>query len=133
MEATQVTERSEQLELALERITKWQNDGTLDNIDKLLHFLNAALDSMTPEIVDGLVGTLVELMELGDQFMQSKLFKLAPDILTTTENMLAEPPQSKPGLRHLMKSIREPEVQTGMQFMIGFMREVGKGIQASQK
>ncbi|QQE81002.1 DUF1641 domain-containing protein [Alicyclobacillus sp. SO9] len=116
------------LELAVDRLVQWQEDGTLDNLDKLIHFLNAALDSMTPEIVDGLVTTVVQLMELGDQLMQSKLFKMLPDILNITDTMLTDPPKSKHGVRHVVKTFREPEIQDGLQLMLGFLREVGKGL-----
>lgn len=116
------------LELLVDRLMKWQEDGTLDNVDRLIHFLNAALDSMTPEIVDGLVGTVVQLLELGDQFMQSRLFKMVPDILNTTDAVLTDAPKSKRGIGPLMKAFREPEIQGGMQLMLGFLREMGKGI-----
>lgn len=137
MEATehdvQSNERSVQLEQAIDRISKWQEDGTLDNLEKILHFVNAALDSMTPEIVDGLVGTVVQVMEVGDQLLQSRLFKMAPDILSTSDAILANPPKTQHGLWQLMKTVRDPEVQDGMQLMLGVLREVGRGINGKQK
>ena len=121
-----IASRDEKLELALDRIAKWETDGTLENIDTLVHLLNATLNSMTPEIVDGLVGTVVGVMELGDQVLQSKLYKKAPEMLTITEAILTEPPKSKPGIRQLMKTFREPDVQNGLNAMLGLLRELGK-------
>ncbi len=123
-----ISDRKEKLELALDRIAKWETDGTLENIDTLVHLFNAALNSMTPEIIDGLVGTAVDVIELGDQFLQSKLYKVAPEVLTVTEAILTEPPKSKPGVRHLMKTFREPEVQNGLNVILGLLRELGKAV-----
>lgn len=126
-----ISEREEKLELALDRIAKWETDGALENIDTVVHLLNAALNSMTPEIVDGMVATIVGVMELGDQFLQSKLYKAAPEALAVTEAILTEPPQAKLGVWQLMKTLREPEVQNGLNVMLALMRELGKAVKTS--
>lgn len=126
MSIVDVLERQQKLELALDTVAKWETDGTLENLDTLVHLFNAALNSMTPEIVDGLVGTLVGVMELGDQLLQSKLYKMAPELLTATEAILTEPPKSKLGVRQLVRTLREPEVQTGLNVMLALVREIGK-------
>ena len=131
MSVVDASERQEKLDHALDRISKWETDGTLENIDTLVHLLNAVLNSMTPQIVDGLVGTVVGVMELGDQFLQSKLYKAAPEALAVTEAILAEPPKSKPGVWQLMKTLREPEVHNGINVMLGLLRELGKAVKTS--
>lgn len=126
-----VSDRKEKLEFALDRIAKWEADGTLENIDTLVHLFNAVLNAMTPEIVDGLVGTAVEVVELGDQFLQSKLYKTAPELLAVTETILTEPPKHKPGVWQLMKTFREPEVQNGLNVMLELLRGLGKVVKTS--
>ncbi|WDL98418.1 DUF1641 domain-containing protein [Alicyclobacillus sp. ALC3] len=126
MSIVDVSERQQKLELALDTVAKWETDGSLENLDTLVHLFNAALNSMTPEIVDGLVGTLVGVMELGDQLLQSKLYKMAPELLTATEAILTEPPKSKLGVRQFMRTLKEPEVQTGLNVMLALVREIGK-------
>ncbi len=126
MSIVDVSERQQKLELALDTVAKWETDGTLENLDTLVHLFNAALNSMTPAIVDGLVGTLVGVMEFGDQLLQSKLYKMAPELLTAMEAILTEPPESKLGVRQFMRTLKEPEVQTGLNLMLALVREIGK-------
>ncbi|MCF8565400.1 DUF1641 domain-containing protein [Alicyclobacillus tolerans] len=123
-----IQQRGEYLEQALRRVARWEEDGTLDNVDTLLHFLNAALNSMTPEIVGGLVGSLVEMMELGDQVTQSRMFKAAPAMISAADDAISNPPQAQHGVRHLVQSIRDPDVQSGLQILLHLLRVLGKGM-----
>lgn len=123
------TERNASLDHLMKRITTWEENGTLDNLDRLLHFVNAALDSMTPEIIDGLVNTIVQVVEVGDQVLQSKVFKLAPTMIEETEQTLSSPPQhTKHEFRHMYQQLKDPEVQDGLELIIGLLRTIGREV-----
>lgn len=124
----EVTERNEQLELAMQRVAKWEEDGTLEQVDRVLHLLKAAMDSMTPEIVEGMIGSIVSLVELGDQVMNSKVMDIVPSMLATVDTIVANPPEKQHGVTKLMKRMRDPEVQDGLQFMMEFVKAIGHGV-----
>lgn len=123
-----MTEENVQLQHALERIAMWEEDGTLEKVDRVLHLLKAALDSFTPEIVEGLVGTIANLAELGDQLMNSKVMDIVPGLLSTADTIVENPPKEQRGVTKLMKRLRDPEVQDGLQVIMEFVKAIGQGV-----
>jgi|GEM_PF-6368956 len=121
-------EQNLELRQAVARVAKWEEDGTLERVDRLLHFLNAAVDSFTPEIVESLVETISTLVELGDKMMQSRLMDLVPVLMTAADTVGTKTPETKRGMTKLMKRLRDPEVQDGLQFMLEFVKAIGQGV-----
>ncbi|QSO53655.1 hypothetical protein JZ785_07375 [Alicyclobacillus curvatus] len=120
--STQLTD----LAPTLRRLQQWETDGTLDHLDKVLHFVNAALDSMTPEIVSSLVQMVARGMETADASMHSKMVQMAPRVFESVEHALSAPAiHEKHELRHLLQLLKDPAVQDGLEIVFHVLRGFG--------
>lgn len=110
----------------LVRFEQWETDGTLKHVDEVFKFMNAAFDSLTPEIVGSLVKSLAKWLETADVAMHSEITKLGPAVLTGLDEALREPiAQQKHELRHLLVLLKDKEVQDGLDIVFQLLRTLG--------
>ncbi len=116
----------------MDRIMTWQEDGTMDKLEEVIRVLRAALEAFTPDIVQTLVNTVSKLLDLADRLMASELFRQFPDMLVDLDAVLSNPPsRADHEFRQLARTLREPDVQDGLELVMELLRRAGRGARTS--
>ncbi|RIV29302.1 hypothetical protein D2Q93_00095 [Alicyclobacillaceae bacterium I2511] len=116
----------------MDRVVGWQADGTIDRLEGVIRLLRAALEAFTPDIVQSLVNTVAKLIDLADRLMASEVFRQFPDMLVDLDAVLSSPPgRSDHEFRQLARTMREPDIQDGLELVMELLRRAGRGARTS--
>ena len=119
------SEPMEDLITVLDRVQQWSSDGTFDNVDRLLRFVNALMDSATTETIVHLMKVVTPLAELADRLLTSDIGQRLPDLLDAMDDLQQHPvPYQKHEIRHLMQALRDPETQMGINYALELLRKL---------
>lgn len=113
------------LEPLMERLIRWEQEGTMENLERTLRFVSVLLDNLTPKMVEDTVRRLASLVELADKLATSEVMPV-PRMLDDVESLLGHPPVvQKRELRHLWHELNDPDAQAGLELVLGLLKVAG--------
>lgn len=116
---------TEELTPLFTRFLRWEREGTLENLEQVLRAVSALMDILSPELVEKMVRMVASALELADTVAHSEVLPIVA-MLQDVEGLLSNPPsRSKHEVRQLMKSLRDPDVQNGVELALGLLKLVG--------
>ena len=111
---------------ALERLARWEREGTLDHLERALKALTVVIDMLTPEIVEGAVRQLAGALELADRVAHSEVLPVV-DVLNDVQTLLREPVQvHRHELRHLWHELHDRDALSGLELALGLLKLAGQ-------
>lgn len=117
---------SERLQPLTERLIRWEQEGTMANLERVLRFVSVLLDNMTPQMVEDTVRRVAALLELADKLATSEVMPVAR-MLDDVESLLREPPVvQKRELRHLWHELNDPDAEAGLELVLGLLKVAGR-------
>ncbi len=117
----------------LERVMRLERGGALERVEQIANLIVSALDALTPAILISLVTKMARGMEMADTASQLEIIKRLPDMLYQLNDLVVRPPvhkQKSEALR-LVKAMKDPEVQDGLELMIELLKKVGRYCEAN--
>lgn len=115
------------LERVLDAVETLDKSGALNTLVDLAGFLQAATDSLTPEVLSGVVRKVGDTVLLLDQLSEATAM-LTPGLLSALQAAQQEIPARpvRGGLLPLLRAVNDPDTQAGLQFMLGILRHWGR-------
>ncbi|WP_458187764.1 DUF1641 domain-containing protein [Haladaptatus sp. NG-WS-4] len=115
---------------AMQTLVRLQESGTLDELGQLADLISLVSGALDDEMVATLVGAGSSLGEVADTASD-------PDTIRGMETLLhavgdASDPESPPeqvGMVGMFRALRDPEVQTGLGFMLAIAKALGRDVQ----
>jgi uncharacterized protein YjgD (DUF1641 family) len=123
--AESVGENGAELQEALDTLVDLQRSGTLDELAELGDVVSLGTSAMTDEMVRSLAGTGSSLGELADTAAQDE----TRDGLAAMLNSLSAAERaetSQIGMVGLMKTIRDPDIQHGLGYLLAIAKALGQ-------
>ncbi|WP_458208473.1 DUF1641 domain-containing protein [Haladaptatus sp. NG-SE-30] len=125
-----VGENGTELADALETLVRLQESGTLDELAQLADLVSLLSGALDDEMVATLVGAGSSLGEVADTASD-------PDTIRGMETLLhavgdasdPETPPERVGMVGMLRATRDPEVQTGLGFMLAIAKALGRDVQ----
>ncbi|SEK45587.1 DUF1641 domain-containing protein [Haloferax larsenii] len=125
--ASSVGENAEDLESALQTLVRLEQTGTLDELAQIadaVTLLTAALDD---EMVATLAKTGSSLGEVADTASDPDTVRSIQTMLRGMGDAGSEPPKQT-GTLGMVRSLRDPDVQRGMHFLLALARGIGSDL-----
>ncbi|ELZ86535.1 hypothetical protein C453_06526 [Haloferax elongans ATCC BAA-1513] len=125
--ASSVGENAEDLESALQTLVRLEQTGTLDELAQIadaVTLLTAALDD---EMVATLAKTGSSLGEVADTASDPDTVHAIQTMLRGMGDAGSEPPKQT-GTLGMVRSLRDPDVQRGMHFLLALARGIGSDL-----
>jgi uncharacterized protein YjgD (DUF1641 family) len=124
-------ENADEMAEAIETLGRLQRSGTLDDIVELLDTLSLVSAAMDDEMVTNLAATGTRLGEIADTAADDDVARSLESLLEALGEAGDHPPES-PGVLGLVRAMRDPEVKTGMGFLIGIARALGRDLREGE-
>jgi uncharacterized protein YjgD (DUF1641 family) len=121
-------ENADEMAEAIETVGRLQRSGTLDDVVELLDTLALVSAAMDDEMVTNLAATGTRLGEIADTAAEDDVARSLESLLEAIGEAGDQPPES-PGVIGLVRAMRDPEVKTGMGFLVGVARALGRDLQ----
>ncbi|MFB6130015.1 MAG: DUF1641 domain-containing protein [Salinigranum sp.] len=125
--AAAVGERGDDLRAALETVVELQRTGTLDELAAVADVLSLASDALTDDMVAELASTGSSLGEVADVAAEPGTVRGLQAALRAVGEASDDPPE-KVGTLGLLRATRDPDVQTGLGFLIAVARALGRDL-----
>lgn len=119
-----VGENADELDSALEKVLRLERAGTLDELADLADATTLLTSAMDDEMVMRLARTGSSLGEVAETAGDPDTVRGVETMLRAVGDAGGEPPEQL-GTLGLLKSLRDPEVQRGMGFMVALARGIG--------
>lgn len=120
-----VGENADDLSAAVETLVGLQRDGTLDDLAALGDVVSLGSAALDDEMVTSLAHTGGRLGELADVAADDETARGLQTLLTAVGAANAGD-ADQVGPVGLVRALRDPEVQTGMGFLVALARELGR-------
>lgn len=120
-----VGENAEDLSAAVETLVRLQRDGTLDDLAALGDLVALGSAALDDDMVTGLAHRGERLGELADVAADDDTARGLQTMLMAVGTASASDPE-RVGPVGLVRALREPEVQTGMGFLVQLARALGQ-------
>jgi uncharacterized protein YjgD (DUF1641 family) len=121
-------ENATELAEAIETLAQLQRSGTLDDVLALADTLSLVTAALDDEMVMNLTKTGSRLGELADAAADDDVAGSLESVLQAVGEA-GEQPAEAPGFIGLVKAMRDPEVQTGLGFVLAIARALGRDLQ----
>jgi uncharacterized protein YjgD (DUF1641 family) len=121
-------ENATELAEAIETLARLQRSGTLDDVLALADTLSLVTAALDDEMVMTLTQTGSRLGELADTAADDDVAGSLESVLQAVGEAGDQPPEA-PGIIGLVKAMRDPEVQTGLGFVLAIARALGRDLQ----
>jgi uncharacterized protein YjgD (DUF1641 family) len=118
-------ENAEELAAAIEGMARLQRSGTLDDLLAVADVLSLATNAMDDDMVTTLAGTGSRLGEVVDTAADEDVARGLESTLAAVGEASAEPPREI-GAVGLLRAMRDPEVRTGMGFLVQLAGAIGR-------
>lgn len=118
-------ENATELAEAIETLADLQRSGTLDDVLALADTLSLATAALDDEMVTNLTETGSRLGELADTAADEEVAQSLESVLTAVGEA-GEQPSESPGLLGLGRALRDPDVRTGLGFMLAVAKALGR-------
>ncbi len=122
----QVLDQQATLRVLLDQLSRWQQDGTWDAVTNLMGLARALQDSLNPLMIERLMTTGTQLGTLVNQLLTDGVAEAALGALRQLGDAQAEARTDprRVTLGSLLRVIKDPEMQTGIKTLIGFLRRL---------
>ncbi|SEO57949.1 Uncharacterized conserved protein YjgD, DUF1641 family [Halogranum amylolyticum] len=120
-----VGENADDLSAAIETLVGLQRDGTLDDLAALGDLVSLGSAALDDEMVTSLAHTGGRLGELADTAADDDTARGVGTLLTAVGAANATDAEQV-GPVGIVRALRDPEVQTGMGFVVALARELGR-------
>ena len=127
--AGEVGENAGELESALQKLIRLERDGTLDELAQAADAITLATSAMDDEMVTKLAKTGGSLGEVADTASDPDTVRAIQTMLRAMGEAGSEPPK-RTGTIGMVRQLRDPEVQRGMNFLLALARGIGADIDA---
>ncbi|MFB6165250.1 MAG: DUF1641 domain-containing protein [Haloarculaceae archaeon] len=114
---------------AIEGLARLQRSGTLDDLLALADVAALATAAFDDTMVESLTATGTRLGELADVAADDDVADGLESVLRAVGEAEGQPAEA-PGLLGLARSMRDPEVQRGMGFVLAIARALGREAEA---
>lgn len=121
-------ENATELAEAIETLARLQRSGTLDDVLALADALSVVSAGLNDEMVMKLTETGTRLGELADTAADDDVARSLESVLRAVGEAGEQPPAA-PGTLGLLKATRDPEVRTGLGFLLAVARALGRDMQ----
>ncbi|WP_396610313.1 DUF1641 domain-containing protein [Haloferax sp. S1W] len=125
--ATSVGENAEDLESALQTLVRLEQTGTLDELAQIADAVTLLTAAMDDEMVADLAKTGSSLGEVADTASDPDTVRAIQTMLRGMGEAGSEPPK-RTGTIGMVRSLRDPEVQRGMHFLLALARGIGSDL-----
>ncbi|WP_411962761.1 DUF1641 domain-containing protein [Haloferax sp. YSMS24] len=122
--AGEVGENAGELESALQKLVRLEQDGTLDELAQAADAITLATSAMDDEMVMKLAKTGSSLGEVADTASDPDTVRAIQTMLRAMGEAGSEPPK-RTGTIGMVRQLRDPEVQRGMNFLLALARGIG--------
>ncbi|AQL44592.1 hypothetical protein BV210_17090 [Halorientalis sp. IM1011] len=112
---------------AIETLARLQRSGTLDDVLALADTLSLLTAAMDDEMVQNLTATGSRLGELADTAADEDVAGSLESVLEAVGEA-GDQPAEPPGVVGMVKAMRDPDVQSGMGFMLAVARALGQDL-----
>ena len=120
-------ENAGDLAQAIETLARLQRSGTLDDVLALADTLSLLTAAMDDEMVQNLTATGSRLGELADTAADEDVAGSLESVLEAVGEA-GDQPAEPPGVVGMVKAMRDPDVQSGMGFMLAVARALGQDL-----
>lgn len=118
-------ENASELADALESLARLQRTGTLDDVVAMADLVSLMSGALDDEMVMTLAETGTRLGELADTAADDDVV-VGLDAMLQAVGEASDQPAQAPGVVGLLNSLRDPEVQRGMGFLLAIARALGR-------
>ncbi|KAB1192088.1 DUF1641 domain-containing protein [Haloferax sp. MBLA0076] len=125
--AGEVGENAGELESALEKLIRLERDGTLDELTQAADAITLATSALDDEMVVKLAKTGSSLGEVADTASDPDTVRAIQTMLRGMGEAGSEPPK-RTGTIGMVRQLRDPEVQRGMNFLLALARGIGSDL-----
>jgi uncharacterized protein YjgD (DUF1641 family) len=125
--ATSVGENAADLDSALQTLVRLQQTGTLDELAQAADAITLATSALDDEMVMKLAKTGSSLGEVADTASDPETVQAIQTMLRAMGEAGSEPPK-RTGTLGMVRQLRDPEVQRGMNFLLALARGIGNDI-----
>ncbi|WP_416839052.1 DUF1641 domain-containing protein [Haloferax sp. DFSO52] len=122
--AGEVGDNAGELEGALQKLIRLERDGTLDELAQAADAITLATSAMDDEMVMKLAKTGSSLGEMADTASDPDTVRAIQTMLRAMGTAGSEPPK-RTGTLGMVRQLRDPEVQRGMNFILALARGIG--------
>jgi uncharacterized protein YjgD (DUF1641 family) len=112
---------------AIETLARLQRSGTLDDVLALADTLSLLTAAMDDEMVQNLTATGSRLGELAETAADEDVAGSLESVLTAVGEAGDQPPEP-PGVVGMVRAMRDPDVQSGMGFLLAVARALGQDL-----
>ncbi|MFP8956935.1 DUF1641 domain-containing protein [Natrialbaceae archaeon A-CW3] len=123
-------ENADELAEAIETLARLQRSGTLDDLAAVADIAALASNAMDDDMVTDLAATGTSLGELADTAADDDVTRTLASLLEAVGDAGSEHTDAV-GTLGLIKSMRDPEVQAGMGFLLAMARALGRATNSS--
>ncbi|RXK46628.1 DUF1641 domain-containing protein [Halorientalis pallida] len=120
-------ENADDLAEAIETLARLQRSGTLDDVLALADTLSLLTAAMDDEMVQNLTATGSRLGELADTAADEAVAGSLESVLEAVGEASDQPPEP-PGVVGTVRALRDPDVQSGMGFLLAIARALGRDL-----
>ncbi len=123
-----VEEHGSELADMIRQVGTWQADGTWDAVVQLANLANGLNDSLSPQIVERVVAFAADAVLELRRALDSGLLALGIRATQALDESVfaAKQDVSRITVTGLMRSLRDPEIQSGVKIIMGLVRRVSK-------
>ena len=120
-------ENAGELAEAIETLARLQRSGTLDDVLALADTLSLLTAAMDDEMVKNLTATGSRLGELADTAADEEVAGSLESVLEAVGEAGDQPPEP-PGVVGTVRALRDPDVQSGLGFLLAVARALGRDV-----
>jgi uncharacterized protein YjgD (DUF1641 family) len=125
--AETVGANGDELAEAMETVVALQRSGTLDDLAAVADVLALASGAVDDEMVETLAARGTALGELADTAAEPETVQGLETMLEAVGDANAEPPEAV-GVVGALRATRDPEVRTGLGFLLAVAKALGSGV-----
>jgi uncharacterized protein YjgD (DUF1641 family) len=129
--AESVGSNGDELADAMETVVALQRSGTLDDLAAMADVVALASGAIDDEMVETLAARGTALGELADTAAEPETVSGLETMLQAVGDATEEPPESA-GVIGALRATRDPEVRTGLGFLLAVAKSLGAGLDATQ-
>jgi uncharacterized protein YjgD (DUF1641 family) len=125
-----VGENGDDLAAALETLVDLERSGTLDDLEGLAHTVSLLSGALDDDMVVSLASTGNSLGEVADEAADPDTVRGVQTLLRAVGDAGERQDELRPvGAVGLVRALRDPEVKTGMAFLVALARGVGREVE----
>jgi uncharacterized protein YjgD (DUF1641 family) len=116
---------------AMETVVALQRSGTLDDLAAMADVVALASGALDDEMVETLAARGTALGELADTAAEPETVSGLSTMLEAVGDATDDPPEQV-GVVGALRATRDPEVRTGLGFLLAVAKAIGAGVDANQ-